>query len=149
MGDLFPVIDVPGELDVDTGTEQQYNPAPLFDVESGDFVLNGAGQPLYGTGFEAWILWCTKAITTERWAHLAYSDNTGIEAEEAFKEPDREARESAFERTITETLLADPMGRAQEVSNFEFAWNGDSLCISCEITGVDGNSATINADLKM
>ena len=145
---LFPVIDVPSGLAEEIQIQQKYRPAPFFDVESGEFILNGARQPVYATGFDAWILWCTKAIMTERWAHYAYSGNAGIEAEEAFKQADRKAQESAFERTITEALLADPMGRTQQVRDFTFDRRGDSLFISCTVFGADGNSATINAPLR-
>jgi len=146
---LFPVFDVPAALAEDRRNVQRYNPAPLWDFESGDFVLNGARQPIYGTGHDAWILWCTKTILTQRWAHLGYSNNAGIEADEAFKQPDRKAQESAFTRTISEALLADPAGRTRQVRDFKFDWRGDSLHITCVVFGADGNSATINAALRI
>jgi hypothetical protein len=147
---LFPVFDVPSALYGDEIlTKNRYAPAPLFDIEKGDFVVDGAKQMLYGNGYEAWILWCTKTILTQRWAFLGYSTNAGIEAEQAFVEPDRSAIESAFERTITEALLADPAGRTQQVREFAFSWCGDSLSISCVVSGDDGDSATISANLKI
>jgi hypothetical protein len=145
---LFPVINVPAELAEDIQIQQQYRPAPLWDFESGDFILDGARQPVYGSGFDAWVLWCIKAIMTERWAHYAYSGNSGIEADDAFKQPDRKAQESAFERTVTEALLADPMGRTRQVRDFTFDWRGDSLNIGCVVVGADGNSATIAAPIR-
>jgi len=146
---LFPVFDVPATLTEDETPKAQYYPAPLWDVARGDFVLNGARQPLYGTGYEAWVLWCTKTILTQRWAHLGYSDNAGIEANEAFKEPDRAATSSAFERTITEAFLADPMGRTIQVKDFEIKWRADSLYITCTVVGQNGNTAVIEAALKI
>jgi hypothetical protein len=145
---LFPVFDVPSELAEDRDIQQRYRPAPFWDFENGDFVLNGARQPIYGSGYDAWVLWCAKTIMTQRWGYYGYSSNAGIEAEEAFREPDRQAQESAFMRTITEALLADPMGRTLQVRNFKFVWNGDSLHISCVVVGTDGNTAAINADLR-
>lgn len=145
---LFPVFDVPSILADDTQLKKKYRPAPLFDFERGEFIMNGARQPMYGSGYDAWVLWCTKTILTQRWAYYGYSDNIGIEADEAYKEPDRKAQESAFERTITEALLADPMGRTRLVRDFQFKWYGDSLNISCVVFGDDGNSAAINAALK-
>ena len=145
---LFPVFDVPATLAEDVPFQEIYNPAPLFDIESGEFVLNGARQALWGSGYDAWVLWCTKTILTQRWAYYGYSSNAGIEAEQAFKEPDRRAQESAFERTITEALLADPMGRTRQVRDFRFDWLTDSLFITCEVVGYDGNSAAINAELR-
>ena len=89
MAGLFPGFDIPSEIVSSTDTQDQYSPAPLWDYENGDFVTDGAKRALYGSGYDAWVLWCTKSILTQRWAHLAYSSNTGIEADEAFKEPDR------------------------------------------------------------
>jgi hypothetical protein len=145
---LFPVFDVPAQLADDIQTGQRYLPAPLFDIESGEFILSGARQALYGSGIDAWILWCTKTILTQRWGYLGYSNNAGIEAEQAFNEPNRAAQESAFTRTISEALLADPMGRTQQVRNFQYRWLADSLWISCEVVGYDGNSAAIQADIR-
>lgn len=145
---LFPVFDVPAVLAEDAIIQEKYAPAPMWDVEKGDFVTDGANQSLYGSGYDSWVLWCTKTILTQRWAHLGYSSNVGIEADEAFKEPDRSAQESAFERTITEALLADPMGRTIQVRNFKFKWGGDSLEIRCVVVGTNGNTAAITAKLN-
>ena len=145
---LFPVFDVPAKLAGNKGQTQKYNRAPLFDIEGGDFVLGGSRQPRYGSGHDAWILWCVKTMMTQRWAHAGYGGNAGIEADEAFKEPDRKARESVFIRTITEALLADPMGRTRQVRGFRFIWMADSLIINCEVIGYRGNSAKIGAELN-
>ena len=147
--DLFPVFDIPGTITEDEQEAQKFLPAPLWDFETGDFVMNGSRQMIYGSGHDAWILWCTKTIQTQRWAYMAYSSNTGIEAAEAFREPDRRAQESAIERTITEALLADPMGRTQQVRDFQFSWLADSVNISCDIYGVEGNSASIQTAIKI
>lgn len=144
---LFPVFDVPGLVETEDAVGTEYKPAPLWDFEKNDFVLNGAGQPIYGTGYDAWVLWCIKTIETQRYAHYGYSNNAGIEADEAFKQPDRAARESYFERTITEALLADPKGRTIQVKDFVFEWKADTLGITCTIIGKAGNTAVIQADL--
>lgn len=153
---LFPVFEVPSDLaEEDEQIAIQYPLAPLWNFEKGDFVENwtqqpnGTRQPIYGSGYDAWVQWCRKTALTQRWAHAAYGENAGIEAEEALREPDRTAIESAFEETITEALLADPLGRTQQVSDFQFDWNGDELHIACEVLGSDGNAATIDTALKM
>jgi len=147
---LFPVFNVPAALAEDTPTIQRYNPAPLWDYERGDFVLDGAKKLLYGSGHDAWVLWCLKSVLTQRWAHLGYGSNAGIEAEQAFRETNQRAAESVFERTITEALLADPMGRTTQVRNFQFRWEGggESLFLECEVIGTEGNSAVIKARLQ-
>ena len=146
---LFPVFEVPSETIENIQPRQRYRPAPLWDYEKGDFITNGTRQMLYGDGSDAWVLWCVKTIQTQRWAEFAYSSNAGIEAEEAFKEPDRKAAESAFERTITEALLADPAGRTRQVRDFQFTWVADSFSISCVVDGSEGNSEIIRAVLKI
>ena len=145
---LFPTFDVPAGMATGSGTGvTQYLPGPLWDFETGDFVSDGAGRTLYGSGKDAWVLWCIKSILTQRGARLGYGMNEGIEADEAFSEPDREAVESAFERTVTEALLADPLGRTKVVRNFSFTWEADSLMIECEVVGADGSTADITAKL--
>lgn len=57
---LFPVFDVPATLAEDIENEERYAPAPLWDVERGDFVTDGANRTLYGSGYDAWVLWCTQ-----------------------------------------------------------------------------------------
>ena len=146
---LFPVFDVPAALAEDIETQERYVPAPMWDVERGDFVTDGAKRILYGSGYDAWVLWCTKSILTQRWAYDSYNDNIGIESEQAFKEPNREAAESTFERTITEALLADPLGRTVQVRDFTFRWEADSLWIECAVFGRDGNTASIRAKLAI
>ena len=147
---LFPVFDVPAELADEQITIQRYRPAPLWDLERGDFVTDGARKLLYGSGFEAWVLWCVKTILTQRWAHLGYSSNAGIETDAVFAERNQRAAESTLARTVTEALLADPMGRTTQVRRFRFTWNGggESLLVECDIFGRDGNSATIQARLR-
>ena len=143
---LFPVFDVPVEIVEPAGQGQRYRPAPLWDYENGDFVCNGSRQVAYGSGYDAWVLWCIKTMETQRWACLAYTSNAGIESEQAMAEPDRRAQESAFERTVSEALLADPAGRTSVVRNFVFVWRGDSLLVECEVVGHDGNSASVGAN---
>ena len=149
MPNLFPVFNVPSALVSNVQNTQNYNPAPLWDFEKGDFVTNGSNQTVYGSGYDAWGLWCVKIISTQRFAHLAYSGNIGIEADEAFKEPDRKSAESAFKRTVTEALLADPANRTRQVGDFKFTWQDNGLNISCVVYGYDGNSAAIQTLLSM
>ena len=145
---LFPVFDVPATVAEETDIETEYSPAPMWSMEAGDFVTDGAGKALYGSGYDAWVLWCTKSILTQRWAHYGYSDNEGIEAEESFQQPDIQAVASSFERTITQAHRADQMGRTSQVRDFEFTWEADGLWITCTAIGTNGDTATIQAKLN-
>ena len=146
---LFPVFDVPSTLAEDIENRERYAPAPLWDVERGDFVTDGANRTIYSSGYDAWVLWCTKSILTQRWAHASYGDSIGVETEQALGESDRKAAESALERTVTEALLADPVGRTVQVRDFTFRWEADSLWIECAVFGRDGNTASIKAKLTI
>ena len=148
MPSLFPTFEVPTQLAEDVHLERLYRPGPLWDLEKGDFIFDGARRPLYGSGYDEWVTWCIKAIMTERWGHYGYSGDMGIEAEDAFKQPDRKAQESALIRTITEALLADPMGRTRQVRDFQFKWYADELEITCVIYGNQGDSNTLKVKLR-
>lgn len=147
MASLFPVFEVPSNLADTVAVTEKYLPSPLFDVATGEFAVDGSGKMLYGTGYDAWVLWCTKAVSTQRWAHLAYHSWTGVEAEEAFREPDRGAQELALIRTITEALLADPKGRTVRVYEFACEWLGDWVSVSFRVLGANGDTASIQSKL--
>ena len=53
---LFPVFDVPDTLVEDIENRERYAPAPLWDVERGEFITDGAQRTLYGSGYDAWVL---------------------------------------------------------------------------------------------
>jgi len=150
MPNLFPIFEMPSAIaDTVAVDSPSWYPAPLFDIERGEFISDGARRPLYGDGVQGWVLWCTKTVLTQRWAHHGYSSNGGIEAEEAFLQPTRKAQESAFERTITEALLADPYGRTTMVKDFIFEWfNADSLGITFRVFGEGGQSALLTVPLS-
>lgn len=145
MANLFPVFDVPSTLAEDIQTQDKFKPAPSFNVETGDFNVDGAGKILYCTGYEAWVMWCTKSLMTQRWAHLGYRSHIGTEITEAFAQPDKEAQQSYFERTISEALLADPKGRTVRVYDFVFSTQADELYITCTVLGSNGDTASITA----
>ncbi len=144
---LFPVYDVPSALAEDKTTSNQYRKSPAFDLETGEFILDGGGKLSYGTGYDAWLLWCMKTIQTQRWAHLAYRSNIGTELAQAFALWDRSAQESFLERTVTEALLADPKARTVRVYDFAYQWGEDSLALSCTLLGQKGDTASITVNL--
>lgn len=148
MSQLFSVFEMPSTLVGQGVTVEKYKSSPLFDVKTGEFVVDGGGELLYGNGYDAWVLWCCKTISTQRMAHLAYRDAIGVEMVEAFQEPDRAEQESAIERTVTEALLADPKGRTLRVYNFNYEWYGEEVGISCTVLGENGDTASISTKTK-
>lgn len=144
---LFTVFEMPSTLAEETAVEEKYRPSLAFDVETGEFLVDGGGRMQYGTGYAAWVLWCSKTIQTQRWAHLGYRSNIGTELSQAFALSDRKAQESFLERTVTEALLADPKGRTVRVYDFDFVWGTDSLSLACTIFGQKGDTASITVKI--
>lgn len=130
---LFPVFDVP-EIIVSGLTEElKYKSSVYFDFERGDFSRNGVHKISSSTGEEAYIQWCIKTVLTERLSCLSYSSDIGTELEDAFKQDDRKAVESAMERTITEALMTNL--KTEYVREFEFAWDNDGLHVRFTVKG--------------
>lgn len=147
MASLFPTFSVPSTLATTTTETDIYKPSLAFNVETGEFITDGTGAILYGSGFDEWVLWCCKMLSTERWAHKAYPNFIGVELDSAFKEPDRASQESAISRTITEALLADPRGRTVRVYDFVFYWAPDTSTVSFTILGRNGDTASVSGKL--
>ncbi|MDG0874405.1 DUF2634 domain-containing protein [Paenibacillus thiaminolyticus] len=136
MPDLFPAFSMPSLVENENPNDVQYPASPLFDFATGDFVIDGAGRFVMADGHSAWAQWCQKAVLTERFACLAYSSDYGSEIRNAIRQPTRAAVRSELERTITETLLADP--RTQMVTDFEYEFEGDSVTVSFTAVPVIG-----------
>ena len=134
MPNLYPTLKLPTLITPRTAAGQKkYYPAPYFDYESGDFLFDSAGRPIMASGKETFEQWCLKVCTTERGTCLAYSDKIGGEFEAAMKMPDVEAVKSSIIRTITETILVNPV--TEWVKNFSFESVGDELKVSFDVKG--------------
>ncbi len=55
--------------------------------------------------------------------------------ERALDNDDVETVESMVQRTITEALMVNP--RTEDVLDFEFSWEGDSMHCKFKVKGVD------------
>jgi hypothetical protein len=145
---LFPAFNVPAMLtDEPEQNIVKYKKSWFFDYETGDFVKDGGNRVKECDGWTAWTQWCMKTVRTIRYACLAYDGDMGIEDEDVRRQPTRKAAESAFERTITEALLADP--RTESVRNFSFDWKGDILHASFDVFPRIGASVTLQAEIKV
>lgn len=99
-----------------------YRNGIAFDDRLGDFLRDGKNQILGCNGIESWKAWCINCLSTERYKHLAYGTDFGIEREAAMKARSREEAESILTRQFTEALLADPYERTEYVEEIEFDW---------------------------
>ncbi len=147
MPNLFPVFDVP-EIKEEKPTIK-YNRSAYFDFNKGDFVRDGSNKIVSCDGKEAWRQWCIKTVLTERFVYSAYSNNEGVELEQALQWSDIKAVESSIEKTVTEALMADPMGRTQFVRDFQFNWLGDHIYTQFVVQGIEAEAEVIGVNLKM
>lgn len=89
-----------------------YQNGIAFDDRTGDFKRDGRNTILDATGVESWKNWCVNCIQTERYKHLAYSTDFGIDLDAALRAESREAAESILTREITEAVARTRMAGA-------------------------------------
>lgn len=127
-------------------SETGYRNGISFDYKTGDFRRDGKNKILDSDGIESWKSWCINCIQTERYKHLAYSTDFGIELDEVFSATTREEAESHLTRQITEAILADPYQRAQYVPDIEFTWESpNEISVAVTIQGIDDVSIDVIA----
>ena len=130
---LFPTFEIPSLSKPKQDNDIRYKKSAAWDLKKGDFVRDGAGKIETDSGRDAFMVWCIKTSTTERYTKLAYPSSIGSELESAKKELTREATELALERTITEAICVNP--RTEYVRDFEFEWDGDDVKIQFRVKG--------------
>lgn len=132
---LFPVVQVPEFIPQNTRYDMEYRRSAKWDPVTGDFVRDGANRIVECDGKEAYAIWCFKIAQTERYRCLSYPDSIGVEMERALDNDDIETVESMVQRTITEALMVNP--RTEDVLDFEFSWEGDSMHCKFKVKGID------------
>lgn len=151
MPNLFPEGYNPGasegsELAKDTVIG--YRGGVAYDDETGDFIRDGKKQLIDNAGIESFQNWCVNCISTQRYAHLAYSTDFGIDINAAMKAGSREEAELILSREIEDALMADPYGRVEFVSKIEYNWIApDSVQVDVSIHGID--SVTIDVTVTL
>ena len=149
---LFPV-DIDNEIDFyDEAYEESvigYKPAPYFDSQLGDFVLDGSGKIIDADGVTAYTQWCENILATDRYNHDGYSSDIGIDYNAVFAAKTHEEAEAILESEISEALAVDPCGRTKYVQNVQFEWTGpDEILITVEVMALDNELVTIESVLK-
>lgn len=127
MPSLFPTFSIPEVTIKETDDAKVFKPSPLFDFDAGDFVRDGANRVIYCEGRDGYVIWVLKMLKTQVGSCLSYL-YAGIDMEGSLQEPTREAVQAAFERTITECIMAHPS--TDRVYGFEFEWEPDALHIN-------------------
>ena len=125
-----------------------YKPGVYFSHEAGGFPRDGKNRIMDATGIESWEIWCKNCLLTERYKHLAYSTDFGIQIEPAFKAETRAKAESILIREISEALEADPYGRTEYVSDIKFDWSiPDAVTADVTVKGINDVTIDITAIL--
>lgn len=115
-----------------------YRNGVAFDYERGDFKRDGRNRIMDCNGIESWKSWCINCLATERYKHLAYPTDFGIELDLIFGAESREEAESILTRQITEAILADPYQRTAYIESLEFNWTkADTVEVSAILHGID------------
>lgn len=149
MANLFPegyedeVITVD---DLQAEKPAGYRNGIAFDYKAGDFMRDGMNKILASDGVESWRSWCINCLQTERYMHLAYSSDFGIETAAALRAGSREEAESILTRQITEAIMADPYERAAYIEGISFNWTApDAVIVDVKIHGVDDVTIDVTA----
>lgn len=132
---LFPVVEVPEFVSENSQYDMEYRRSVKWDVEKGDFVRDGTNRMVECDGREAFAIWCFKVAQTERYQCLAYPNSIGTEMERALDNDDEKTVESMTQRTITDALNVNP--RTEDVFNFVFEWEGDTMHCTFQVKGID------------
>lgn len=148
---LFPEgydTEVITEADLQSERPTGYRNGIAFDSQLGEFLRDGMNKMFDNDGIESWKSWCFNCLHTERYKHLAYSSDFGIELDKAMKATSREEAESILTREITEALMADPYKRTKYIEEITFDWTApDTVAVSVVIRGIDNATIDITAYL--
>ena len=144
---LFPTgldLETDEELYAESEEIIGYKPAPLFDYETGDFLMNGSGQIITADKITAYTQWCKNVIATCRYNHDAYGDYIGIDWNAVFSAPTRDEAESIIESEISEALACDPYGRTEYVQSVDCEWhNSNEVTLTIKVIALDNELVTI------
>jgi len=140
---LFPIQENEDMISM-LDTEKKTGYRSGIDLEINNFQQSVIQKIQDINGVESWENWCKICLATERYEHLAYSSDFGIETKEAFSADTREKTESILTRQIKEALKADPYGRTDYVEEISFLWKTpNSVQVTVIVHGIDQVTITI------
>lgn len=145
MPDLFPTVGTAEATYIDEAASDtvNYGKTVQFDFEKHEFILSPTGRQKTVTSSDAWGEWCVKALCSERYKYLIYSDNYGEEIDTLLgKSYPRKVVESEIRRMVKDCLMVDK--RTTSVDNFKFTWIDDGIMFSCDVKNTIGETMTIS-----
>lgn len=124
-----------------------YKNGVAFDYEDlGDFKRDGRNRMLDSDGIESWKSWVINCMQTERYKHLAYNSDFGIELDKVFAAANREEAENILTREITEAVLADEYQRTEYIESITFNWFApDSVEVTSILHGIEDVTIDVTA----
>ncbi len=135
----FPFSGATDEMIAQTSTEDSL---PLFteyawNFDLDKFIYDGKGKHVIVTGKEAVKVWVYKALKTERYEHLAYSWQYGIEVKQfiglVMQVGDRKEE---LKRVIVDCLMINPY--IKSIDSVEMDIDGHKLNCTISMTTVYG-----------
>lgn len=132
---VLQVVDVPEFIKESASYDTKYKRTVKWDPEKGDFARDGANKVVECSGEEGFMIWCFKAAQTERYSCLAYTNDIGVELEEALAADNQKVVESMVQRTVMEALKVNP--RTEYVTDFKFTWNADEMHCTFLVKGIE------------
>ena len=149
MPNLLPVgyeTETITEKDLVSNRPIGYRNGIAFDDIEGDFLRDGKNRLLDSNGIESWKSWIVNGIQTQRYAHLAYSTDFGIELDRVFAAKSHDEAESILVRQIVENIMADPYERCEYVESVEIIWTApDSIQVDITVHGINDVTLDITA----
>lgn len=113
-----------------------------WDFEKQQFIYDRFGNHVIVDKNEAIKIWIFKALQTERFRYLAYSNQYGLELERFIgKVMSVQERYSELKRCIIECLMVNPYIRA--IQNLQFEQNSDKVVCSFDCLTVYGEVRVI------
>lgn len=108
-----------------------------WDFERQQFIYDQNGNHVIVKKDEAIKIWIFKALQTERFRYLAYSNQYGLELERFIgKVMDVQERYSELKRCIIECLMVNPY--IKSIQNMQFEQSGDKVVCSFDCQTVYG-----------
>ncbi len=135
----FPFSGATDEMIAQTNTEDSL---PLFteyawNFDLDKFVYDGKGKHVVVTGKEAIKVWVYKALKTERYEHLAYSWQYGIEVKQFIGLVMQTGnRKEELKRVIVDCLMINPY--IKSIDSVEMSIDGPKLTCTISMTTVYG-----------
>lgn len=142
MPNLFPTgyenaLPTPGDIVEDKPIG--YKPGIAFDYDNtGDFMRDGRNRVMESTGIESWRSWVINCLQTQRYKHLAYSTDFGIDIDAVFAATTHAEAESILVREITEAIMADDYKRTEYIQFIGIDWSvPDAVTVDFVLFGLE------------